>query len=180
MRKSLVTQLVVLIAASVGVSVAGASKPAAPAWTDSKAARIVEREARFALPQLERVALEGELLQSLGVFRALEMWALEVGDEDAWWTYHGYSDRYHAVRDGLRVADPDCGGSGRAVGVGVVRFRRFDCLATSVVLTIPSTELDVSSGGKLPRVVEGESRELGPYLTQLRMQVTERGKFAYE
>jgi hypothetical protein len=182
MRKTVVTQFVVAIAALIGVSVAAASQLAAPAWTESKAARFVVRDAKLGLPPAEKRALEDELQRSLDVFRALEMWAIDAGDDDAFWTYHGYGNRFQtalqSVREGLTIADADCTGSGRSVGN--VRFRQFTCLATSSVLSIPSAELEISSGANLPAVAEGESRELGPYLSQLRVRVTGKVSFAYE
>ena len=182
MRKTGVTALVVLLGVCVGVSVATASELAAPAWTESKAARIVVRDAKMAVPSAEKEALEAELQRSLELFRGLELWALDAGDEGAFWTYHGYGNRFQSalqsVRDGLRIADADCTGSGRAVGSD--RFRQFSCTATSGSFGVPSATLESSSPSLLPSVIEGESRELGPYFTQLRVRVTGKARFSYE
>ena len=182
MRKTGVTALVVLVAGSFAASGATASELAAPAWTESKAARIVVRDAKVAVPSADKGSLEAELQRSLDLFRGLEMWALDAGDEDAFWTYHGYGNRFQSalqlVRDGLRIADADCTGSGRAVGSD--RFRQFSCTATSDSLGIPSARLESSSPSLMPTVIEGESRELGPYFTQLRVRVTGKARFSYE
>jgi hypothetical protein len=182
MRKTVVTQVVVVLAACIGVSAAAASQLAAPAWTESKATRMVERDARLSLPSAEKGALADELQRSMDTFRALQMWAIDVGDDDAFWTYHGYGNRFQSalasIRDGLRIADADCTGSGRPVGSS--RFRQFSCLASSARLSIPSAKVESSSGAALPAVIEGESREVGPYLSQLRVRVTGKVSFAYE
>ena len=181
MKRVLVIQVLMVIGACVGVSVAAATVLAGPAWTESKAARIVEREAKLAIPSGEQQSLEAELHRTMQVFRGLQLWALDQGDETAWWTYHEYANRFQSalqsVQDGLRIADADCTGSGRATGSA--RFRQFHCLATSGVLSIPSAKLD-SSNGAMPSVIEGEPRELGPYLTQLRVRVTGKSSFAYQ
>ena len=182
MRKTVVTALVVLGAGCIGASVATAAELAAPAWTESEASRIVVRDAKLAIPSVEKGALEDDLQRALDLFRGLELWALDAGDEDAYWTYHGYGNRFQStlrsVRDGLRIVDADCLGSGRAAGSG--RFRQFSCTATSGSFSIPSARLESSSPATLPSVIEGESRELGPYFTQLRVRVTRKGRFSYE
>ena len=182
MRKTVVTALVVLGAGCIGASVATAAELAAPAWTASKASRILVRDAKLAVPSAEKGALEDELQRSLDLFRGLELWALDAGDEAAFWTYHGYGNRFQSalrsVRGGLRIADADCLGSGQAFGSG--RFRQFSCTAISGAVSIPSAQLASSSPTLLPSVIEGQSRELGPYFTQLRVRVTGKVRFAYE
>ena len=178
--KRIVGVICVVVAASVGVSLAGAATT--PAWSVAKAELMLKREATVGLPLVEKVRLEDKLRTGAAMFRGLEIWALDEGDENAWWTYHNYADVYEralrSVRNGLRIERAACAGSGRAIQAK--RFKQFDCLATSEAVSIPSAEVSVSAGSGLPSVVEGEGTLVGPFFVQIRVRVTGRSTFAYE
>jgi hypothetical protein len=174
--------LAVALIASVGVSVAPAATVAkATAWTESKAEKVVLRDARLGLEAVTRSSLEEELRREVLRFRSLEILAVEEADESIWWTYHNWGNRYQealgTVQSGLRIDHADCAGAGRTVGGA--RFTRFHCLVTSEVLRIPSTRVEIVEGQATPAVVEGAPRELGPYLSQLRLRVTGKSTFQY-
>lgn len=173
---------VVAVVACIAAAAAPAAVGTSSAWTVKKAERMFERDGRFALPASVQAEVAGDLEQSVASFRALQVWAADEGDEDAWWLYHGYANRYQAALDavegGLRVAEAACGGIGRSDSRG--RFARFSCLARSEVLTIPSTTLLGSDGTTLPAVGEDEPRMLGPYLSPVEIRVRSGSSFAYE
>jgi hypothetical protein len=169
------------IAALAGVVASVAT--AAQAWTltATKAERILLREGTVQLAPADRTSLESELRVEVARFRGLEMAAGETGDTEAWWVYNAAANRYflalQSVRSGLGIENASCTGAGKATGGN--RFQRFDCLATSKVLSIPSTELGSSGDNGLPTVVEGEAREVGPLITQLRVRVTGKSVIQY-
>lgn len=180
MRSVLVICFVAIVAGA-GVSMASAARiGTGSAWTESKAEQIVIRDATVRLSSAERVSLEDELRRAVALFRGLELRALDEGDESARWTYQSFGNRYQwalqSVRSGLRIDDADCTGSGRAIGD---RFRQFHCLVTSEVLRIPSAQLDTSDSGRLPAVVDGQPREMGPFFTQFRVNITGKSTIAY-
>jgi hypothetical protein len=181
--KRIVGVFCAVLAASVAVSVAaGANIAPSLAWPEPKAERMLEKDGRIGLQSSEKVSLEEQLHRGAAVFRGLQMWALDEGDEAAWWTYHHYANRYEsalrAVQRGLSIEAAQCDGSGRAVQGG--RYRQFYCLATSVVLRIPTAQPESTEGTALPTVVEGEARSVGPFLTQIEVRVTGKSTFAYE
>lgn len=159
------------------------SAPAAAGWTltETKVERILMRDATVRLSPADKASLEEELQREVRRFRGLELAAMDVGDTEAWWIYNAVANRYfmalESVRSGLGLEDAACTGAGRAVGGN--RFQRFNCLATSEVLSIPSTELDTSVDGGLPAVVTGEPREVGPLMTQFRVRVTGKSAIQY-
>ena len=183
-RRSIMRSVLVIcfvaIVAGVGVSIASAARIGTSAWTESKAEQIVIRDATVRLSSAERASLEDELRRAVALFGGLELGALDEGDDSARSTYQSFRNRYQqalqSVRSGLRIADADCTGSGRAIAN---RFKQFSCLVTSEVLRIPSAQLDTSDSGRLPAVVEGQPREMGPILAQLRVQVTGKSTIAY-
>jgi hypothetical protein len=172
-----------VLAASVLVSLAQGA-PGAPraAWTETKAERMLTRDAEVALPASEKARVADEVRKSASLFRGLELWALEEGDESAWVTYHEYANRFDylllAIEVGLRIEAAECVGSGRVLQGGL--YRQFHCLATTEVLRIPSVALESSSDAALPTVVEGEERSVGPLFTQFSVRVTGKSGFAYE
>jgi hypothetical protein len=173
--------LAVLLIASVSVSAGTAATGAKSiTWTESKAERVVARDVQLRLDRATRVSLEEELQREVERFIGLQTLAMEAGDDTAWWSYFyrmmRYQDTLRVVRNGLRIDSVSCLGAGR---VGGARFRQFDCLVTSGTLRIPSTELQSADGTALPEVVDGESRELGPFSSQLRVRVTGSSTFEY-
>ena len=177
MRQGLTICIVGLMAA-VGVTVASAAE--APAWTTSKAERIVKRDVTIHMPAPAKASLLSELRGRVMLFRGLEIEAGDVGHHDEFFTYHNWANRYQraleTVEGGLQIEAANCAGSRR--GVGRERFKQFACIVTSEILRIPMVELN-SSGGDGPLVVEGAPREVGPLLSQLRVQVTGKTTFAY-
>ena len=173
--------LAVLLIASIGVSVGTAATEAKSiAWTESKAERVVVRDVRLQLDRATRVSIEEEVQQEVARFIGLQALALEAEDDNAWWRYFDWKSRYQdalrAVRSGLRIDGANCIGGGRVQGA---RFRQFDCLVTSKALRIPSTELQIVDGEVLPAVVEGQWRQLRPFISQLRVRVTGNSTFEY-
>jgi hypothetical protein len=169
------------IAALAGVVASVAT--AAQVWTltTTKAERILVREGTVHLAPADRTSLEGELRLEVARFRGLEMAAGETGNTEAWWAYNAAASRYflalQSVRSGLEIENAACKGAGKATGGN--RFQRFDCLATSKVLSIPTTELGVSGDDGLPTVLEGQARDVGPLITQFRVRVTGKSVIQY-
>jgi hypothetical protein len=178
MRRILVICLLAGVAA-FGTSIAAAAQ----IWTvtETKAERMLQRDATVRLPVADRVALEEELQGEIRRFRALETLAIDTGNETAWWTYYSATSRYYlalqAVQDGLGIAGADCTGIGRKAAGG--RFQRFDCLVTSEVLSIPQTEVAGLDGDGMPELLEGEPTQVGPLVTQVRVRVTGKSRIQY-
>jgi hypothetical protein len=189
-----IATLAVLLIASIGVSVGTAATTAeSAAWTKSKAERVVVRDVRLQLDRATKASIESELQQGIARFIGLQSLALGEEDENGlptyapyeanqstWWLYFDWKTRYQDalrdVRSGLKIDRASCIGAGRMPGSN---FRQFDCLVTSKTLRIPSTELQSVDGKVLPAVVEGESRELGPLTSMLRVRVTGTSTFQY-
>ena len=182
--------IVVGLIAGIGVSTAAGALPIEPssssnravtAWTESKVTRIVERNARAALPASERASLAMQLRNDVAILRALQLWAGSENHEDLFWVSLGYGNRLQSALDsvesGLAIARADCTGSGRSIAAN--RFKRFYCLVTSEVLRIPSVRIEISDG-EMPAIVEDEPRLVGPVLTQIRVRITGKSSFAYE
>ena len=131
--KRIVGVICVVLTATVGVSLAAGATSPGNAWLVPKAERMLKSNAEVGLPVAEKAVLESELRQRVAMFNGLQMWALDAGDENAWWTYGVYANRYeHALRvvdSGLRIEVANCAGSGRSLQPG--RYGRFHCLATS-------------------------------------------------
>ena len=149
-------------------------------WTESKAEQIVKREATIRLPRLETSSLENELRRWTVYYRALEAAAAGEGSAYAV-TYHDLAHRYRRalgkVQSGLEIDDAECRGSGQAARRK--RFKDFGCAVTSETLEIPSAAILASENGELPAVVEGESRKLGPFRTQLQVHRKGNSTIAY-
>jgi hypothetical protein len=177
--KRIVAFAIVVAIAGVGASTAAA---AVHAWTASRTERVVAQGARVQLATPQRVALEQELRPELLRYSALAYAAAEMGDSRAAANYHRVATQYQqalsAVVGGIDIAEADCVGSGRVLAAQ--RFRRFDCLVFSDVLSIPQTELETTAEDALPSFVQGEPRELGPFVTWLRVRVTGSSSFTYE
>jgi hypothetical protein len=149
--------------------------------TESNAERLVARDAGVRVPPRRRVSLEHELQQSFALYRSLELEAELEGEFYAAATFHHLAFRYtHELRkmlNGLKVVAVECTGSGLRAGRD--RYMRFRCLATSEPLTIPSATLVNSDGARLPTVIEGTPRIVGPFRTRLSVRVTGRTTIAY-
>jgi hypothetical protein len=180
MKRSVVIAMVAV--ACFGTSAVATAVPVVHAWTASKAERVLTRDATVQLAAPERAALEDELLEKAMVFYALAHGAAEEGDSQASLAYERIASQYRSalwsVKGGIEIAQADCAGAGREFGTH--RFRRFDCMVTSEVLRVPTTELESTADGAWPSIVEREPRLVGPYLTQRRVRVTGSSSFAYE
>ncbi len=178
MRRILVICLLAGVA-GFGTSIAAAAQ----IWTvtETKAERMLQRDATVRLPAADRLSLEEDLQGEIRRLRALETLAIDTGNEAAWWTYYSATTRYYvaleAVQDGLAIDGADCTGIGRSVAGG--RFQRFDCLVTSEVLGIPQTEVADLDGDGLPELLEREPTQVGPLVTQVRVRVTGRSRIEY-
>jgi hypothetical protein len=171
--------LAVVAVAFVSTSAALASNPSW-VWTESKAERIVAREATVRLQGPDR-ALEAQLRASARLYGGLALAALDVNDPIAAGVFRNLADRFgkalDAVRGGVRINSAACKGSGAAEQGR--RFKRFRCAATSRVLEIPSVELVGLEKQELPTVIEGPPRTLGPWRAQLDVRVTGRSAMTY-
>jgi hypothetical protein len=154
---------------------------AGESWTESRAARVVTRDAAVRVPARQRTALEHELRQSFALYRALELEAELEGEVFAAAIYHHLAFRYthelSKMLNGLEVEAADCAGLGARVQRD--RYRRFRCLVTSEPLTIPSATLVSSGAGKVPAVIEGAPRIVGPFRTRLLVRVTGKSTASY-
>jgi hypothetical protein len=141
----------------------------------------VTKQAAVRVPPSQRAALEKELQQGFALYRALELEAELEGELFAAATFHHLAFRHtHELRkmlNALTVESAQCTGLGARVKPN--RYRRFRCSVTSESLTIPSATL-VETGAKLPHVVEGRPRVVGPFRARLSVRATGPSTIAYE
>jgi hypothetical protein len=151
------------------------------AWTESKAERIVQRDAAVMLPTQHRVSLREELRGMIPGLRILEQIAWDTGDHQAASRFHNLRYRYSTVlgqvESGVRLAAAGCNGAGGAVAEP--RFRHFLCAVQSSLLEIPAIELVYDDPDALPRIVTGEARTFGPYEAKLLVHVTGPSSISY-
>ncbi|MGH3142720.1 MAG: hypothetical protein ACRDO9_06275 [Gaiellales bacterium] len=150
------------------------------AWTESKAAKFVARDATVRLAVGDRGSLTAELNDAVRLYGALVFAAQQVGDGSAMATFQAVLARYDRARDqvrnGLGIAAAACKGSGAAMQDK--RFKHFRCSVISVVLEIPQTELDYGDR-ELPTVIEGSPRLIGPLESQLDVHVAGKASISY-
>jgi hypothetical protein len=150
------------------------------AWTESKAAKMVTRDATVKVAAGERASLTAELNGAVRLYGALVFAAEQVGDRGAEATFQGVLARYvsarYQVRNGLEVDAAACKGSGEALQGN--RFKHFRCFVNSVVLEIPQTALDYGDQ-ELPTVIEGSPRIIGPLEASLYVHVAGKASIAY-
>ena len=150
------------------------------AWTESKAAKMVTRDATVKLAVGERASLTAELNDAVRLYGALVFAAEQVGDRVAEARFQSVLARYvrarDQVRNGLGIASAACNGSGTAVQGN--RFKHFRCAVTSAMLEIPQTELDYGDQ-ELPTVIEGSPRIIGPLGASLDVHVAGKASIAY-
>jgi hypothetical protein len=151
------------VAFAVAVGAASAAVTAnSAAWTEGKAERTVVRDAVVRLSPARRAALESELGSAIRQYRALELAANDMGDQQAASRFHNVVYRLSSalakVEGGLAVTEAECTGAGP--GTAGRRFTRFRCQVASERLAIPSPELGAWSADQLPAVVEGAPRIL--------------------
>jgi hypothetical protein len=150
------------------------------AWTESKAAKMVNRDATVKLAVGERASLSAELNDAVRLYGALVFAAQQVDDRAAMATFQTVLARYvrarDQVRNGLGIASAACNGSGTALQGK--RFRHFRCAVTSAMLEIPQTQLDYAEQ-ELPTVIEGSPRVIGPLAASLDVHVAGKASIAY-
>lgn len=164
--------------ASTSIALAQATSMA---WTESKAEKIVTRDATVRLPSVERRALESELRAAVVQYLTLEHSARESGDERLGSRLHNLSYRFSTalrkVQTGLQIDALECAGAAAAVAGD--RFRRFRCGATSEVLEIPTAAVTWDEE-RITAVVEGEPQIAGPFAVRLNVRVTGKSTIAYQ
>ena len=150
------------------------------AWTESKAAKMVTRDATVKLASGERSSLGAELNDAVRLYGALVFAAQQVGDGPAAATFQAVLVRYVGARDqvrnGLGIGAAACKGSGTAVQGN--RFKHFRCSVTSVSFEIPQIEL-IYGDQELPSVIEGSPRIIGPLAAGLDVHVAGKASIAY-
>ena len=126
------------------------------AWTESKAAKMVTRDATVKLAVGEQASLTAELNDAVRLYGALVFAAQQVGDGSA-------RQRSRASWPGTSTCATRCGTvSGSTPPHARAQGRRYRGTAsstsavrrTSVVLEIPQTQLDYRDQ-ELPTVIEG-------------------------
>lgn len=151
------------------------------AWTESKAEKIVTRDATVRLPSVERKALESELRAAVMHYSTLEHSALESRDERLASRLHSLRNRYatalRKVQIGLRINALECAGAAAAVAGD--RFRRFRCGATSEMLEIPVAQVTWDPE-RITSLVESQPRVEGPFGARLNVRVTGKSTIAYQ
>lgn len=150
------------------------------AWVESKAEKIVTRDATVRLPSLERTALQTELRTAVALYLTLEQTAAEPRWEQLASRVHNlryrFSTALRKLRTGLRIAAVECTGSDVAVTRN--RFKHFRCVVTSEVLEIPSAVVTWEED-RITGVVEGEPRIEGPFQARLDVHVTGKSTMSF-
>ena len=175
--RHVILAVVAVAFASTAVALAGTTRWM---WTESKAERIVARDATVRLQGPDR-ALEAQLRASARLYGGLALAALEMNDPIAAGVFRNLAERFgkalDAVQGGVRIGAADCKGSGTAQQGR--RFQRFLCAATSRLVEVPSVELVGLEKEELPTVIEGQPRKLGPWRAQLNVRVTGGSAMTY-
>jgi len=146
-------------------------------WTESKAEKIVTREATVRLPAQERASLESELRTAVMQYGLLEQTAAEQEGSYGQQASRLHNLRYRfstalkQVRRGVAIEEAACDGTGAASGGN--RFTHFRCAVTSLELEIPSA-LVIWENDRITGVIESEPRIEGPF--QARLDVRTTGK----
>lgn len=150
-------------------------------WIKSKVVHVVTRDAVVRVPLAHRATLAQELQSGFALYRTLELEAELEGELYAAATFHHLAFRYsHELRkmlNGLQIEAAACAGLG--VQVGRNRYRRFRCSVTSEPLTIPTAVLVDSDSRKVPGVIEGRPRIVGPFRVRLSVRVVGQSTIAY-
>ena len=178
-RARTVVWLVVLVAGVSAASVASAQTRIA-GWSESKAEKVVMRDALVHFAPSVRATLDAEILAGARQFNALVLaandpfWSSgEAPDIEAAAAFHRLAERYRAalwkVRYGLDIEASECKGTGPARGG---RYLQFLCQVTSETIEVPSVELVWPEDGGLPSVIEHEPRRLEQIQARLSMSVT--------
>ena len=178
-RARTVVWLAVVLAGVSAASVASAQTRIA-GWSESKAEKVVMRDALVYFAPSVRATLDAEILAGSRQFNALVLAANDpvwssggTPDIEALATFHRVAEQYRAalwkVRYGLDIDASECKGSGPARGG---RYLRFLCQVTSEAIELPSVELVWPEDGGLPSVIEHRPRRLEQIQARLAMSVT--------
>jgi hypothetical protein len=158
--------------ASTSIAVAADNRVS---WTESKAERIVTRDATVRLPALERASLESELRAAVMQYGLLELTAVNQEGSYAQQASRLHNLRYRfstalkQVQRGVAIEEAACDGTGAASGGN--RFRQFRCAVTSEKLEIPSAEV-VWENDRITAVIVNEPRIEGPFQARLDVRIT--------
>ena len=180
----------------IGVSVATLAASAAAlahstpyAWTVAKARVMLQEGTTIALPEADRIALDGELDAWRKKFGPLLLTAQSeyARTDDPKYsrlaqTYDTYVKRFESARAnvarGLSIDSVKCAGQGKAL-TGK-RYKHFRCNATSYVLEIPNIELVFGDDPFLPEVAEGPRRNVGPLAAVFAVHVMGKSRMLAE
>jgi hypothetical protein len=152
-------------------------------WTESKAEKIVTRDATVRLPAQERASLESELRAAVIQYRLLEQTAAEQEGD-----YGPQASRIHNLRyrfstalkqvqRGVAIEEAACDGTG-AANRGTNRFKQFRCAVTSEELEIPSAQV-FWENDRITGVVESEPRIEGPFQARLEVRITGKSTISH-
>jgi hypothetical protein len=151
-------------------------------WTESKAEKIVTRDATVRLPAQERASLESELRAAVVQYRLLEETAAEQEGSYGQRASRIHNLRYRfstalkQVQRGVTIEEAACDGTGAASGGR--RFTRFRCAVTSEELEIPSAEV-VWENDRITAVIESEPRIEGPFEARLDVRITGKSTISH-
>jgi hypothetical protein len=151
-------------------------------WTESKAEKIVTRDATVRLPAQERASLESELRAAVVQYRLLEETAAEQEGSYGQQASRIHNLRYRfstalkQVQRGVTIEGAACDGTGAASGGK--RFTHFRCAVTSEELEIPSAEV-VWENDRITAVIESEPRIEGPFEARLDVRITGKSTISH-
>jgi hypothetical protein len=151
-------------------------------WTESKAEKIVTRDATVRLPAQERASLESELRAAVVRYRLLEETAAEQEGSYGQRASRIHNLRYRfstalkQVQRGVAIKEAACDGTGAASGGK--RFTHFRCAVTSEELEIPSAEV-VWENDRITAVIESEPRIEGPFEARLDVRITGKSTISH-
>jgi hypothetical protein len=145
-------------------------------WFESKAEKIVTRDATVRLPAQERASLESELRAAVVHYGLLELTA--AAEQEG--SYGQQASRLHNLRyrlstalkqvqRGVAIEEATCDGTGAASGGN--QFKQFRCAVTSKKLEIPSAVV-IWENDRITGVIENEARIEGPFQARLDVRIT--------
>ena len=151
-------------------------------WTESKAEKIVTRDATVRLPAQERASLESELRAAVVHYGLLELGATEQEGG-----YGQQASRLHNLRNrlstalkqvqrGVSIEEAACDGTGAASGGN--RFKQFRCAVTSEKLEIPSAVV-IWDDDRITGVVVNQPRIEGPFQARLDVRITGKSTISH-
>jgi hypothetical protein len=151
-------------------------------WTESKAEKIVTRDATVRLSAQERTSLESELRAAVIQYRLLEQTAAEQEGDYGQQASRIHNLRYKfstalkQVQRGVAIEEAACNGTGAASSDN--RYRQFRCAVTSELIRIPSAQV-LWDNDRISEVVESEPRIEGPFRARLDIRITGKSTIAH-